>query len=253
MRPKLAIVMAMWLAPGIAAAQPPRSPPAAVNQARQQVTAADIDYRLGRFADALAKYTRAYELYPVPELLFNIAQCHRNLKNYDKAIFFFEGYLRDLPQAPNHDLVIDLIRESKAELAKLAPAADAPPAEPPPPPPIVTPPLPPASAPDHTDPALSDPPHRRYRILPIALVGGGIAAAAGGGVFYYYGRKRGPDEMFVYDDTRWLGGAMMVVGGAAIVAGTVLWLRGGSPGAAPPGPVAAVTPGGAYLGWAGAF
>jgi hypothetical protein len=59
--------------------------------------------------------------------------------------------------------------------------------------------------------------------------------------------------MFVYDDTRWLGGAMMVVGGAAIVAGTVLWLRGGSPGAAPPGPVAAVTPGGAYLGWAGAF
>src|SRR5262249_18432563 len=45
-----------------------------LEQAKQEVKAADIDYRLGRFSEALAGYTRAYQLYPVPALLFNIGQ-----------------------------------------------------------------------------------------------------------------------------------------------------------------------------------
>ena len=245
----VAIVCAVSLAPAIGAAHP-----AAVKQARQQVTAADIDYRLGRFAAALEKYTRAYELYPVPELLFNIAQCHKNLKDFAKAIFFYEGYLRDAPNAANRALVQDLIRESSAELAKAtprealpsAPADEAPlqpieaapqPAPPPAPPPagLVVPPA---------------PPPRRFLVASVALLGGGVAAAVGGGVFYDYGQKRGPHEMFVYDDTRWLGGAMIAIGGAAIATSVVLWLRG-APDAS--GPVATVAPGGGSLGWRGAF
>ena len=247
----LAIVCAASLAPAIGAAEPaPVAPPAAVRQARQQVTAADIDYRLGRFADALDKYTRAYELYPVPELLFNIAQCHKNLKQFAKAIFFYEGYLRDAPNAANRELVHDLIRESNAELAQATPHEAPPPSDEAPPQPIEAAPQPaPALAPARIV-VPEAPPHRRFLVLSAAMLGGGIAAVAGGGVFYYYGQKRGPHEMFVYDDTRWLGGAMMALGGAAIATGIVLWLRG-APRAS--GPVAVAVPGGGSLGWQGAF
>jgi tetratricopeptide (TPR) repeat protein len=64
-------------------------------QARAQVKKAQLDYKLARFEQALAEYSRAYELYPTPALLFNLGQCHRNLKNHERAIFFFEGYLRE--------------------------------------------------------------------------------------------------------------------------------------------------------------
>jgi tetratricopeptide (TPR) repeat protein len=224
-----------------------------IDEAKQQVAAADIDYRLGRFGDALAKYTRAYELYPVAGLLFNIGQCHKNLKDYDKAIFFFEGYLRDAPTASNRALVKDLIREARAALGKSRPRPIASP-DPAPPdtsaPPAASPasPATPPVAPPRDEAALPrlDEAPRRSLVLPGALISGGIAVSVGGGVLYYYGQKRGSGEKYVYDDTRWLGGTMMVLGGASIVAGTILLLR--HPSSAP---VAAFTPGGAYLGWAG--
>jgi tetratricopeptide (TPR) repeat protein len=209
-----------------------------LDQAKQQVSAAAIAYRLGRFDDALAGYTKAYELYPKAALLFNIGQCHKNLKDYAKAVFFFEGYLRDAPAAPNRALVEDLIREVRAELARLAPSP--PPAEPPPP----------AAAPP---PRAEPPPPRdaeagRSRILPGALIGGGVAVSAAGAVYYYYGQKRGPDVKYVYDDTRLLGGSMIVLGAGAAATGAFLLLRHSSSA-----PVAGVIPAGAYVGWAGAW
>jgi tetratricopeptide (TPR) repeat protein len=219
-------------------------------QARQQVKAADIDYRLGRFAEALAEYTKAYELYPVPPLLFNIAQCHKNLKDYAKAIFFYEGYLRDEPTAKNGALVQDLIRESKVELDKLVP--DNPHVEPPPPASaavVATAGLPPA-APAPTEPqAIVATPRdsQGSHVLPSLLIGGGAAAGAGGAVFYYYGQKRGANEKYLYTDTRALGVALLAIGSAAIVTGAIVWHGRRST------PVAAIISGGGYLGWAGAF
>ena len=74
-----------------------------------------LDYKLARFEDALQDYSRAYELYPAPALLFNLGQCHRNLKNYERAIFFFEGYLREQPKIDpdQRALTEDLIAESQ--------------------------------------------------------------------------------------------------------------------------------------------
>jgi hypothetical protein len=91
-----------------------------------------------------------------------------------------------------------------------------------------------------------DAPPGRSRLLPGALIGGGITVSAAGAVFYYYGQKHGPQEKYVYDDTRLLGGVMMGLGAASIAAGAILLVR--HPASAP---VATVTPGGAYLGWAG--
>jgi len=87
-------------------------------QAKAQVRKGQLDYKLARFEDALQDYSRAYELYPAPALLFNLGQCHRNLKNYERAIFFFEGYLREQPKIDpdQRALTEDLIAESRTAL-----------------------------------------------------------------------------------------------------------------------------------------
>ena len=76
-----------------------------------------IQYNLGRFEKALEHFSKAYETMPHGAFLFNIGQCHRHLGNHEKAIFFFEGYLRNLPNAPNRSDVEDLISEHRAKLA----------------------------------------------------------------------------------------------------------------------------------------
>ena len=74
-------------------------------------------YDLGKFDDALDRFTRAYDLYRAPEFLFNIGQCYRNLKAWEKGIFVFESYLRDKPKTDKRALVEQLIAEMKQSLA----------------------------------------------------------------------------------------------------------------------------------------
>jgi tetratricopeptide (TPR) repeat protein len=90
----------------------------AKDDARAHVATADTAFKLGHFDDALAEYEKAYELFPAPALLFNLGQCHRNLRHWERAVFFFEGYLRERPDAPNRAVTEDLIREAQAELDK---------------------------------------------------------------------------------------------------------------------------------------
>jgi tetratricopeptide (TPR) repeat protein len=88
-------------------------------EARALVEAGDRDYKLARFDQALAEYTKAYEKFPAAALLFNIAQCHRNLGQYDRAVFFYEGFLREARKDdPNRSVVEDLLRESRDALSK---------------------------------------------------------------------------------------------------------------------------------------
>jgi tetratricopeptide (TPR) repeat protein len=89
---------------------------AAQNQARQLADEATGHYRKGEFAAALVDYRHAYEVAPAPELLFNIAQCHFQLKRYTWAIFFYQGYIDRRPRAPNRALVRSLIAESRQQL-----------------------------------------------------------------------------------------------------------------------------------------
>lgn len=84
--------------------------------ARGHQAAADKQFKLGRFPEALDEYTKAYELFSAPPLLFNLGQCHRNLKHWERAVFFLQGYLRERPDAKNRSVVEDLIRESQSEL-----------------------------------------------------------------------------------------------------------------------------------------
>ena len=241
------LVLHVCIAVAVTAASAHADPEANKEQARQEVEAADVLYKLGKFDEALAKYSRAYELYQAAPLLFNIAQCHKNLKQYEKAIFFYEGYLREAPDAPSRALVEDLLAESHKLLEQEQ--RDRQNAQPPPPPP----PPPPQPQPQPQPqpiviPPRTEPPHRSSPLVPVSLVAGGAAVAITGGVFYYYGQKRGPDEKFVYDDTRILGGTLTLIGVAATATGAYLLWRGHSST-----PVAAAAPGTAYVGWAGTF
>jgi tetratricopeptide (TPR) repeat protein len=89
------------------------------DEAKKLVAAADVAYKLGKFDEALANYDKAYQLFHAPGLLFNMAQCHRNLKNFEKAVFFYEGYLREaVPNAPDRTIVEDVLKETRIALEK---------------------------------------------------------------------------------------------------------------------------------------
>lgn len=84
-------------------------------EARKHATRAAQDYEAGRYLPALEGYTRAYDLSPLPEVLFNIGQCHFQLSSWERAVFFYRAYLRDRPGARNRALVEQLIAEAEFE------------------------------------------------------------------------------------------------------------------------------------------
>ena len=68
-------------------------------------------FALRRFDEALVSYEAAFEAKPLPAFLFNIGQCHRNLGDYDAAIFTFRKYLKLEPEAENREAVLELLDE----------------------------------------------------------------------------------------------------------------------------------------------
>jgi hypothetical protein len=75
-------------------------------------------YSLGEFDQAMASYSLAYRLKPLPAFLFNIAQCHRKLGHYKEAIAMYQNYLVGVPDASNKDVVESLIKEAKDRQAE---------------------------------------------------------------------------------------------------------------------------------------
>ena len=72
-------------------------------------------YALTRFSEALDEYQKAFDAKPIPDFLFNIGQCYRNLGDYDAAIFSYRKYLTLAPEAPNRAQVEQLIGELSAQ------------------------------------------------------------------------------------------------------------------------------------------
>lgn len=87
-------------------------------KARKIFLEGQTHYKLGRFDKALVAYSRAYQLLPLAGFLFNIGQCHRFLGNHNQAIYFYKGYLRETPGAPNREVVQLLIRRTQRKLAE---------------------------------------------------------------------------------------------------------------------------------------
>lgn len=103
----------------------------------------------GLYADAEREMSRAYELRPVPELQYNLAQCQERLGALGRAAASYRAYLKGRPDAPDASEVEQRIAEVDRRIAEAeaqrkaaeakatsepAPSAPAPPSRPPPPP-----------------------------------------------------------------------------------------------------------------------
>jgi tetratricopeptide (TPR) repeat protein len=88
-------------------------PPAAgdLSEVKQLVAKANALFQLGEFPQALALYKRAYETRALPSILFNIAQCYRQMNDHEKALFSYRNYLLTAPGAPNRADVEAIITE----------------------------------------------------------------------------------------------------------------------------------------------
>jgi tetratricopeptide (TPR) repeat protein len=110
------LVLLAFLA-GTAAAHPsPRQTPTA--HAQEHFTRGEKLFAVGEFREALAEYQASYDAEEHAELLFNIGQCHRNLKNLDAAIFSYRKYLRLKPDAANRPAVEKLLEDLEDERSR---------------------------------------------------------------------------------------------------------------------------------------
>jgi tetratricopeptide (TPR) repeat protein len=88
---------------------------AATRAARQHFERGEKLYSLTRFSEALDEYQKAFEARPIPDFLFNIGQCYRNLGDLDSAIFSYRKYLTLAPDASNRAQVEELIAQLQAQ------------------------------------------------------------------------------------------------------------------------------------------
>lgn len=106
----LIAAVALVLALGVVA-PPASAEDKATRTARKHYEKGQKLFALRRFDEALLAYEAAFEAKPLPGFLFNIGQCHRNLGDYDAAIFTFRKYLRADPDTDNREAVLELLDE----------------------------------------------------------------------------------------------------------------------------------------------
>ncbi|MFH0902950.1 MAG: MYXO-CTERM sorting domain-containing protein, partial [Pseudomonadota bacterium] len=95
--------------------------------AREHYQAGITKYDLGQFDEAIGEFQKAFEISNAPGLLFNIAQAYRLKKDYGRARFFYQSYLRRQPDAANRQDVEARIKEIDEILATGDRTSSAPP------------------------------------------------------------------------------------------------------------------------------
>src|SRR6476646_7843038 len=89
------------------AATPPVDAPAARrDEAKAAFGRGNTAYNLGKYADAIAEFERAYALSRVPEILFNLGQCYRKQWEAEqrselgrRALHYYEAVVREAPSS----------------------------------------------------------------------------------------------------------------------------------------------------------
>jgi tetratricopeptide (TPR) repeat protein len=102
----------------------------ATGEARRAYADAEVEYHLGHFAESLQNYELAYKLSRVPALLFNIAQCHRQLKHFEQAATTYRSFIGLQPKHPAVVKARALLAEVEQAVLSERRAAEAPPLDP---------------------------------------------------------------------------------------------------------------------------
>jgi len=71
-------------------------------------------FRLGRYEEAVAAFRRAYEVKADARLLYDIAECYRELGAVDQALFYYDRYLAGWPDAFDRSEVEEKVIELEA-------------------------------------------------------------------------------------------------------------------------------------------
>lgn len=149
-----------------------KAPPEDVAGARAHARRGLALYEAGSYAEALTELERAYEKKAAPGLLFNLAQCHRQLGHLDDAARLYRSFLRtDPPEAlakQTRELLAKVELLQKEAAPKIAPPLGPAPAAALPSPPPLEPPKPAAKV------------HREW---PWMAAGGVAAVALAGGIY----------------------------------------------------------------------
>lgn len=119
---RLSLLLGLALA-FAAGAQGKKKPDPDEQRARALFSDGQKAYDVGEFDRALTLYSDAYKLKPLPGFLFNIAQCHRQLGNFERAVFFFGRFIdNSAPAASNVELARELMADMERRQAEKAEA-----------------------------------------------------------------------------------------------------------------------------------
>lgn len=230
----LFLVAALTLSVGLTLAPKAAAAANATADAKAAYDRGTVHFKARDFGAALADFEKAYKLDPSPVLLYNIARCHEEMGEVDKAKANFTAYLKRVPNAPDRADVERRIRVMEAVAARTSRA------------PVTA-----AGAPgvgDSVQPRSSGP-----SALVWGVLGAGTAAIIAGAIFGLHATDLDTQYTEELDDPRRKrtladdaeAAALRAnigygVGGALLAAGVLLWvLDDDAPGVAP-----TATPGG---------
>ncbi len=91
---KIFLLLFLFCLPSAALAKP-GAKDAATARAKEFFKQGAQAYRLANFKEALGFFEEAMKLSPRPSVILNLAQCHRQLDNHKKSLFFYKLYLTE--------------------------------------------------------------------------------------------------------------------------------------------------------------
>ena len=114
------VVAAALVVSSIGAPAALAAPNPAEREARRHFAEAELSYRAGRYAEALAQYQAGYSAVPLPGFLVNIAQCQRRLGDLKTARATYSEFVLVAPDSRLVPEVETLIKQLDTLIAELA-------------------------------------------------------------------------------------------------------------------------------------
>ena len=117
----VALLASLYAVPAPAATTADRA------RARQLFREAQQHYKLAEYPQALDGFKEVYRILEDPSLLFNLAQCYRQLNRKEDAIRFYRTYLHDATDVADRDSVEQIVAGLEKALRDEQTARAAPP------------------------------------------------------------------------------------------------------------------------------
>ncbi len=240
----------LWGQPETPNSDAPESDSVETPPSAEQVAAAREHYSKGKAAQdagdydvASEEYLAAYEAYPQPLLLYNVAQAKRLGGARGEAIEFYEKYLELDPDGPGAVNSRELLAELRATIAEDKPPVEPDPGEEPdtqPTEPLEPEIVIPILEPETNKPTRKPASGKGFKVAGLSTAGVGLVAI-GAGVFFGLRAQSKSDEISkfegrwddslnqLYDDGESAERLMFIstsIGAAAVVTGGVLYFMG---------------------------